>query len=694
MPKEIVIIPLDNRPVSLHFPTQLAKMSGIEVKIAPNNLAGEDLYDWIYWNTTNLQEVIVSIDGLGYGGLLESRTLNLSEYDVLVRLNAIAGLRGRPYFDGVKITAFNSILRLAPNVLSSSDLSLYDNIREWAIKKDMYTFDTSNTELYQRIQYLESQIGATALQRYKDTRARNLEINKQMLSWVSYGYIDELILPQDDANKYGLHRQDREDLKREVDRLDITSQVSIYPGVDETTSVLVARAVNRMFGLTPKFYIDYQNPTADKEWIAEFEDIGLDQNIRLHVQSMGATVVDSISQADLVIYPVTPYTNHTSMVDKIKAGTKPKVVLPFGAKHEFVNMLRKNVDVSQLHAYSGWNTVGNAIGIGIAQGSIRFGALQKASTLSYADRVTGTTAHVEFLLQRFYEDDLYGHVRGRRVDAYVRQIGGDFLNLGEKTLQVENYLDKTLRPRLVAMFYRGFANKLISTGAEQLRIEKSVIPRITLPWNRLFEVAIYPKVGLSTSLSPSYTYLDVTPESQPYAYGSIWSLTKYNVFEGGGNGYFYPNNNVLRGHVAKMLCNLFQLDTKNTPNPGFTDVPTSHSMFSYIAAVKRAGIMNGTSATTFEPDGELNRASVAKLLADAFCFMELADGRIVPTYFNDAASVGWATTHINILGEVGVASIPAEKLFYPNGIVTRAQIATFLDRIINVLYDYGLNNKL
>lgn len=694
MPKEIVIIPLDNRPVSLNFPTQLAKIAGLEVIIAPNNLIGEDLYDWIYHHTTNLQEVIISIDGLGYGGLLESRTSNLSEYDVLVRLNGLSGLRNHVYFDGVRITAFNSILRLAPNVLSGSDLSLYENIREWAIKKDMYTFDTGNMELYNRIQYLESQIGTTALNTYKQTRARNLEINKQMLSWVSFGYIDELILPQDDANKYGLHRQDREVLQAEVQRLGIESQVSIYPGVDETTSLLVARAINRVFSLTPKFYIDYQNPTADKEWIAEFEDIGLDQNIRLHVKSMGATVVDSISQADLVIYPVTPYTNHATMISKIKAGTKPKVVLPFGAKHEFVNMLRKDIDVAQLHAYSGWNTVGNAIGIGIAQGSIRFGALQKASTLSYTERMAGTTAHVEFLLQRFYEDDLYGHTRARRVDAYVRQIGGDMLNLGSKTRQVEDYLDKALRPRLVTMFYKKFANVFISTGVEQLRIEKSVIPRITLPWNRLFEVAIYPKVTLSTNLSPSYSYGDVTPQSQPYAHEAIYELTKWRTFEGGGDGNFYPNMNVLRGHVAKMLCNLFQLDMRNTPDPGFIDVPTIHSMFPYIAAVKLAGIMNGTSATTFEPDAELNRASVAKLIADAFCFIELADGRTVPTYFNDASSVSWATTHINILGEVGVASVPVEKLFYPNNISSRAQMSTFLFRAVNTLHNLGIENKL
>lgn len=693
MTKEIVIIPLDDRPVSVKFPQQLAKMSGCKVKIAPQELTGTELYNWIYYSTTNLQEVIISIDGLGYGGLLESRKLDLTEYQVIERLSGITSLKHDPYFQNVKITAFSSILRLAPNVMNSGELTMYNNIRNWAILKDKIdNFGMNSSANLTELSKLETSIGSTRLQQYKNTRSRNLEINKQVLEWTSQGFIDELILPQDDANEYGLHRADREVLKVKVSQLGISNRVFIYSGVDETTSLLVARAANRKFASTPKFYVHYTNPTQEKNWIAEFEDIGLHENIKLHVESMGASLVDYESQADLVLYIHTPKSYNDSLIQHAKQQTKPKLVISYGYdSFALVDKIRGQLDISQLHAYSAWGTVGNAIGIGIAQAAIRFGSMKNSQSLTKAERIQALQSHVEFTLQRYYEDHLYNDLKNWKFGPYISQIGGDALDLGGNTAQVESLVEKELRPRAVSLYYCHFSGKLLSTGSETLRIEKSLIPRITLPWKRLFEVDVQPKVQLSENLYPNFSYGDVSASTHPYSYESIIRLKKQGIFPA-GETVFYPNANLIRGGVSGLICDVLQIELGNSPDPKYDDVPSWHWAYNTAAATKHYGLMNGTTANKFEPDTTLNRASLAKMIAESFGFMHYSGS--VTNYYNDLDNASWAKEHINILAYLGVASVNSEKLFYPNMITTREQAATFIDRAIRTLESQMTQNKL
>ncbi|ALA07685.1 S-layer domain-containing protein [Bacillus phage PBC6] len=668
-------------------------MSGCEVKIAPQNLAGTELYNWIYYSTTNLQEVIISIDGLGYGGLLESRKLDLTEYQVIERLSGITALKNDPYFQDVTITAFNSILRLAPNVLSSSELAMYNNIRDWAILKDKVdNFGMNTSANLAELSRLETAIGATRLKQYKDTRARNLEINKQVLQWVSQGYIDELILPQDDANEYGLHRADREVLKTQISSLGISKRVFVYPGVDETTSLLVARAATRKFNYTPRIYVHYTNPTQEKNWIAEFEDIGLHENIRLHVESMGGVLEESITNANTVLYIHTHLSNTDALINSIKSQSKPSLLITYGyTSYGLIDKLRGQMDITKLLAYSGWNTVGNAIGVGIAQAAIRYAATTKSYVLTVEERKQALQAHIEFTLQRYYEDYLYSDLRSWKFSPYVSEIGGDSLNLGTKTAQVEALVEKELRPRAASLFHCHFAGKVLSTGSESYRIEKGVIPRINLPWKRLFEVGIYPQVQLSTNTNPTFSYSDVNSTSHPYSYESIIRLKRQGIFPAAETA-FYPNAQLIRGGMAGLICDVLQIELGKSPDPKFDDVPSWHWAYNVAAAVKHYGLMNGTATNKFEPDTTLNRASIAKMIAESFGFMHYA-GK-VSDYFVDTNDVSWAKEHINILAYLGVASVSAEKKFYPNMTTTREQAATFIDRAIRTLEDQVTSGKL
>ena len=109
---------------------------------------------------------------------------------------------------------------------------------------------------------------------------------------------------------------------------------------------------------------------------------------------------------------------------------------------------------------------------------------------------------------------------------------------------------------------------------------------------------------------------------------------------------------------------------------GFTDVPAGAWYADAVEYVRDNGLMNGTTATTFDPDGTMTRAMLAQTLYRAAgnpgvsgsdSFTDTADG----TWYADA--VLWAS-------QQGVVSGYGNGLFGVDDPVSREQIAAILWR--------------
>jgi hypothetical protein len=60
-----------------------------------------------------------------------------------------------------------------------------------------------------------------------------------MLDLAKAGIVDKLLLLQDDAHQYGLHRRDQNALRERMNKLGLSeSKASLYNGADEGASVL------------------------------------------------------------------------------------------------------------------------------------------------------------------------------------------------------------------------------------------------------------------------------------------------------------------------------------------------------------------------------------------------------------------------------------------------------------------------
>ena len=107
----------------------------------------------------------------------------------------------------------------------------------------------------------------------------------------------------------------------------------------------------------------------------------------------------------------------------------------------------------------------------------------------------------------------------------------------------------------------------------------------------------------------------------------------------------------------------------------FSDVSESAWYFPYVRQIYLAGLMNGTSKTTFEPNGTTTRAMVVQVLYN------LA-GRDIGYYeiFKDVRYNDWYAKAVTWAYASGVCNGTSKTTFSPNDPVTREQLAAFLYR--------------
>jgi hypothetical protein len=136
------------------------------------------------------------------------------------------------------------------------------------------------------------------------------------------------------------------------------------------------------------------------------------------------------------------------------------------------------------------------------------------------------------------------------------------------------------------------------------------VKKITIAWTVAL-VALLSTIGTTVTAA---NFTDV-PNNNPY-FPFIEDLQKQGIAEGIADGLFGPEQPLTRAEFAKFAVNAFlPNDASGRPAPPavipdssvpFTDIQ-DHWAAPYISAAYRAGIVNGTSETTFSPDQPVKR---------------------------------------------------------------------------------------
>ena len=165
---------------------------------------------------------------------------------------------------------------------------------------------------------------------------------------------------------------------------------------------------------------------------------------------------------------------------------------------------------------------------------------------------------------------------------------------------------------------------------------------------------------------------------------AIVSLYNEGIITGITSKTYEPGKSATRGDAALYLANALNLQNSTAPNPGFKDVPTSSKYYKAIAALNKAGVVNGYG-DEFRPNATLTRSQLAKMLTIGF---ELEQST-TKTKFTDVNKLTDTATkkYIQTLVDYGITKGTTATTFSPNMKLTRAQLATFLYNAIEVTSD-------
>lgn len=205
-------------------------------------------------------------------------------------------------------------------------------------------------------------------------------------------------------------------------------------------------------------------------------------------------------------------------------------------------------------------------------------------------------------------------------------------------------------------------------------------------WNKLpaLLLAGVMALGLTTAaLAADVTCPDVAGTwSEEY----VKRMTELELMEGRSAGAFAPNENMTRAELVLALYRLAGSPSVSGKNP-FDDVAGDAAYRDAVIWANEKGIASGRSQGVFDPNGDVQRQEIAKILnafaADAVGRKSLHNRIDVLSGYADTAqvsdwareSVNWAVASEFITGSGGRLN--------PRGAATRAQMAAILCRYMD-----------
>lgn len=176
---------------------------------------------------------------------------------------------------------------------------------------------------------------------------------------------------------------------------------------------------------------------------------------------------------------------------------------------------------------------------------------------------------------------------------------------------------------------------------------------------------------------------DDTAAVEAWAGRAIEVIAAKGAINGKAEGVFDPSANVTRAEFAKMLVHALDLDNSSAKE-GFADVKAGDWFAPYVASAYEKGIINGRSATKFDPTAKITRAEMATMVTRALKYIygtaNVENLNEALAAFSDAGQISGALAEgVAFAANYGIV-VGNEGKFAPNNNASRAQAAVIIYR--------------
>ena len=489
----LLYIPLDNRPVCLDYTVATMEAAGWRVKTPPLEYLAcrehvgqpEKLFAWLEEEAPTSLGMVISADTLLYGGLVGSRTHNISLEQLQQRVETLEGLKEK--YQKQLVYVFASIMR-SPK-MSGAPVEP-DYYRQWGPKlfllgqlEDKLNSGEISRREKRELLLLRNKIPSYVLEDMYSRRGNNLQITEYLLQGVKKGAYDYVLIGKDDTAPYSQARFEARLLEEKLEDLP-KEKIRFLTGIDQLGLMLLTRGANRLQYKIPMVKVFYA-PGTGKYTLPSYEDQLLDITVEEQILAAGGVPVKRERRADLFLAINTPVDGITMEgSDSCNDGVVTEEIREFaknvqeylrahravaladvkygnGGDRGLVQELMNKKITWKLASYGGWNTASNTLGFALAQGMLE-------PQMSVKDKE-------ELLRIRYLDDWAYqSQVRYYTYQTLIwpRYWNNSIFSLGQKGIA----------ERAITRSMRQVAEPLL--GREILKY------KFTLPWSRMFEVKI------------------------------------------------------------------------------------------------------------------------------------------------------------------------------------------------------------
>ncbi len=490
--RTILYVPQDDRPVDLAYAVRTAENAGYTILTPPRrylssfNYQGkpEQLLRWVDENAETADAMVLSVDALVYGGLVDSRKHNFEMKTLMQRLERIEGLHKK--HKNVPIYAFSTVMRSpwagGKGVEPDYYLTLGTDIYQLAALQAKMDVDNLTPQERNDWFAVMRRIPMEYLQDWYDRRHKNMAVNYRLIQDAKKGIFKYYSLGHDDNS---INTQSSlESMYLEMAGSDVPKTVfGSFPGADQLGLLLITRASNDFMNYHPKVTVIYPLGGGEKT-VPSYDGQAIGKTIAAHVEAIGGTITDT-ERPDLLLAVNTPLTLFTresgnfenfpimlqstreflSQIEKaVEEGIPVSLVdMAFsnGSDNTLVYGLYRDKMMYRLAAYNGWNTASNSVGYGISQGIL--------------SRYMSEDDHRDMLTTQYLDNW-----------AYQANIRDYIYRMQQK---IKNGSIKCYYPTEMSELQSRTKEQIQRYGQTYLGVDPQTI-QVTLPWNRLFEVYV------------------------------------------------------------------------------------------------------------------------------------------------------------------------------------------------------------
>ncbi|MFW6724408.1 DUF4127 family protein [Streptomyces sp. MAR4 CNY-716] len=485
--ERIALVPLDERPACVTLPALVAAVAGVEVDTPPAALLPRlrspgdprGLGRWLEDTARSAAAAVVSLETLGYGSLIASRTVPAAVADVVARWTPLRTLTAA----GVPVHAVCLVTRTPDSADAMEEPEYWDPYGPALHRLSAALHRDGNDPAADS---LPADVRADFLTR----RLRNHTLNLAALELAATGGVRTLVVGADDTAPHAMATAELGWLEKWAGWLRLDGAVSVRPGADEACTTLVARTVGELTGgPPPRVVVECAEP-GGLDRIAPYENVTVARTAARQVQACGGTVVAPGEPCDLhlLVHPpdgsgadwaVAPPADRPApagdraahlaayahrLVQDGEAVAVADCAQPNGADPLLVKALAEAGIADRLAGFAGWNTAGNTLGT-VAAHALTALAARRAGRFDAA-------AHHRLLLHRYLED--WGYMTRIRTAARAA--------LGSNPTRHDSVPDD--HPVLAAIEKGLAACRTELGGFDGL----DVVPgSVKLPWRRTFE---------------------------------------------------------------------------------------------------------------------------------------------------------------------------------------------------------------